>query len=131
MLDWLRKRRARARAEAAEAALAERTRELGVRVRGLAKRGQIREAAGVLRNSGNPRSEIMLVGLLKEFGYLDRAITVARSSTDPEVGRSLDGLLQERGRQLARSSLLATLDGSQQELTSEVDQLLESGLIDE
>ncbi|WP_328332588.1 hypothetical protein OHA70_14375 [Kribbella sp. NBC_00382] len=131
MLDWLRKRRARARAEAAEAALIEQTRQLGARARGLAKRGQIREAAGVLSNSGNPRSEIMLVGLLKEFGYPDRAITIAQSSADPEVRRILDGLLRERGGRLAQSSLLATLDGTQQELTEEAGHLLEGGLIDE
>ncbi|NEA35693.1 hypothetical protein [Streptomyces sp. SID13031] len=132
MLNWLRKRRARARAEAAAAVLAEETRALGARARGLAQQGRIRDASVVLRSSGNPRSERMLVGLLREYGYLDKAISILRASTDPQAERELDELLRLRGRQLAQSSISATSLGARRpEMSGEVSHLLEYGQIDE
>jgi hypothetical protein len=127
MFEWLRKRRARARAKAPAVYRDEPAQRAWL----LAKQGYLDDASAVLRASDDPRHEGMLALLLREYGRLDDAIEVLEASTDPEAASKLEQFRRERGGQLAQLTLIRSLDGNPPERTHEVDRLLEGGQIDE
>lgn len=129
MLDWLRKRRAQARAEAAATVLAEETRALEQQARALCRQRRVVEATELLRSSGNPRSEAILVDLLGEYGYFDRAIGILRSSTEPYAQRKRNEIFEQWGTMLARTSMIAA--GWRAEVTADVNHLFQAGQIED
>ncbi|MEV8376939.1 hypothetical protein AB0P21_29620 [Kribbella sp. NPDC056861] len=127
MFEWLRKRRARARAKAPAVYRDEPAQKAWL----LAKQGYLDDASAVLRASDDPRHEGMLALLLREYGRLDDAIEVLQASADPAAIPKLEQFRRERGGQLAQLTLIRSLDGNPPERTHEVDRLLEDGRLDE
>lgn len=96
MFEWLKRRSDRPVGTGTPDPPVEPLVDLGRRARRLAEEGRLNEAFSVLK--ADPRAEIMLVLMLRQYGRLDEAIDILRSSTDPDAPGKLQQFLHERNQ---------------------------------